>query len=141
MAFCPIGIGSVGRRRRSYHSQAVIYPENGFTEDRQILQQPSHPSGLQRYPDTTSRTTSAWQLSKFKNMRKCRIRWLRCCISHEPFELKSPSFTGPSRPTCPIPSTGYDITSYFPSEATAKKTSKMPPQTASGEISRERFKR
>ena len=36
--------------------------------------------------------------------------------------------------------TGYDVTIYFRPEATAKKPSKMPPQTASGGISRERFK-
>ena len=37
--------------------------------------------------------------------------------------------------------TGYDVTIYFRSEATAKIPSKMPPRTASGGISRERFKR
>ena len=36
--------------------------------------------------------------------------------------------------------TGYDVTNYFRSEATAKKT-KMPPHTASGGISRDRFVR
>ena len=37
--------------------------------------------------------------------------------------------------------TWYDVTNYFRSEVTMKKTSKMPHQTASSEICRERFKR
>ena len=37
--------------------------------------------------------------------------------------------------------TGYDVTSYFGSEVTGKKLSKMSPPTALGRISRERFKR
>ena len=37
---------------------------------------------------------------------------------------------------CVYKHTGYDITNYFRSEVILKKTSKMPPPTASGEISR-----
>ena len=36
---------------------------------------------------------------------------------------------------------GYDVTTHFRSEATAKKLSKMPPPAASGRIAREWFKR
>ena len=41
----------------------------------------------------------------------------------------------------PYIDTEYGVTSYFRSEATAQKPSKMPPQAALGGISRERFKR
>ena len=89
----------------------------------------------------TSLTTSGWQLSKFKNGRKCRIRRLRCCISREPFELERPNFTGTSTPNCPTFAPVMTSLCTSGRKLQRKKTSTMPPQTASGGISREKFKR
>ena len=50
--------------------------------------------------DMTSLRTSGWQLPKFKNGRKYRNWRLRCCISRETFELKSPNFTSTSMLIC-----------------------------------------
>ena len=91
-------------------------------------------------PDMTPLTTSGWQLSKLKIGRKCCLWRLHCRISREPFEIKSPNFTGTSILTCST--FAPDMTSLPTSGRMLqrKKPSKMPPQTASGGISWERFK-
>ena len=85
----------------------------------------------------TSLATFGWQLSKLKNGRKCPHRRLRCRISGELFELESPTFTVSGIHT-DLPyiciCTGYDDTR---SELITNKSSKMPPHTTSGRISRE----
>ena len=89
----------------------------------------------------TSLCTSGWQLSKFKNVRKCRIRQIRCCISCETLWGKITKFYKPIQADMTYNGAGYDVTNCFRSEATAKKPSKMPHQTSSGGISREWFRR
>ena len=72
----------------------------------------------------TSLTTSSWQLSKFKQRSKCRIRRLSCCIylenrlsyNHQNLEAHFADL--------PYIYTGYDITNYFRSGATAKNSRK-----------------
>ena len=93
-----------------------------------------HPSGLQPHRIWRHWLLPVGSYGSLKNVWKCRIRRLHCCISREPFDLKSPNFTGPSTPTCAT--FALDVALL----TTSSQKLKMPPQTVSGGISRERFK-
>ena len=62
-------------------------------------------------------------------------------ISQQRFDLESPKFYTNLHTGRVYNHTRYDITIYFRLEVIAKKQAQMPPQMASGESSRERFKR
>ena len=63
-------------------------------------------------------------------------------IFRERFDLESQNFTRAFIPAGPTyHHTGYDVANYFRPNIILRKSSKMPPPTASGGISRERFKR
>ena len=80
----------------------------------------------------TSLTTSSWQLSKLKNSRWFRswTVWARIAKFYRHIHANMLYIC-----------TWYYFTNDFQLEVIAKKLSKMPPQTASGGISWEWFKR
>ena len=95
------------------------------------------PSGLQPHWIWRHYILPVGSYRRSKKGRKWRLRRLRFYISRAPFGIESPSFTETSKPTCPtFALTGYDVTNYFQSEVSGKKPSEIPPQTASGGISR-----
>ena len=119
-------------RRRCWERFDYLVPPN-FT--RNFL-----PVGPITMPDMTSLTTSGWQLSKFKNGRKCHLRVLRCRISREPFELDDHVLQAhPHRSTLYV----HNIWRQYllPVWSYREKPSKMPPQRTSDGISRQGLQR
>ena len=101
----------------------------------------SPPTYWSNIPEMTSLTTSGWQLSKFKEWPKMPNPTALLLYISRTVRARITKFYGCNKASLPYIGTGYDVTAYFRSEATAKRQSKMPLQTASGGISREKFKR
>ena len=101
----------------------------------------SIPTPWSAVPDMMSLATSGWRLSKLKGRTKMPNPTDSLLYSSWIAWAKITKVYRPSDANLPYICTGYDVISYFRSEATAKQSSKMSPQMASGGISRERFKR
>ena len=99
-----------------------------FNVDSPNLAHTSKPTSWTARPDMMSLSTSGWQLSKFKNGRKCCLRRLRCRVSLEPFFIARITKFDRDIPTyCPALHLHHIWRHYTPVGSYRAKPSKMPP--------------